>query len=466
MKKIISSLCCFAIVLAISNEGWSATKKKKYYHKKSTTTTQSTTTTVTPAPIPAPEPPKEGWWDKFEVGWKKGLQFKSKDEKFSMKFRIRIQPRFQWDTAGAVGKKDELTFTIRRFKLSWEGNAFTKNLDYKVQINLAALSPIQDMVEYVYVDYRFYDPLRVEFGQYKVPYNRQQITSSGRQQFVDRSLASDEFRFSAVDLSTTTTCTFAGGGTITAPGLVCPAGGIIGSSTTNNIEALRKFQFDPGLMIHGDAFGKKLEYYASVTNGSGPTRLNTNNVPLTTARLVGNILGQYGYSESDVEQSEHPAFFIGASGGYNNQNLTNNKFLQAGAETGFKYKGFSFQAEYFFRQNRIGQFTDATGKVQPNIKGMLPGHSDDHGYYAQAGYFVIPHHFEIAARASQSLLAGPNNNKAEYMAALNYFIFAHDLKLQGDYSFLPTQVDPTASFAGGKHTINDHRIRLQLQAWF
>ena len=34
---------------------------------------------------------------------------------------------------------------------------------------------------------------RVVFGQYKVPFGRQEMTSSGSQQFVDRSLVSNEF---------------------------------------------------------------------------------------------------------------------------------------------------------------------------------------------------------------------------------------------------------------------------------
>ena len=34
---------------------------------------------------------------------------------------------------------------------------------------------------------------RVVFGQFKVPFGRQEMTSSGNQQFVDRSLVSDEY---------------------------------------------------------------------------------------------------------------------------------------------------------------------------------------------------------------------------------------------------------------------------------
>src|SRR4030095_1754322 len=197
MKKIIASFCCLALALAFSSEAFSATKKKRRY-RKAPPATSTPVASPEPAAAPVAPPPPPGWWDKFETGWKKGLYFKSKDEKFSLKFRIRMQGQFQFQTQNAAKKDDDFTFRIRRLKLSWEGNAFTKNLDYKFQLNVVALSPVQDMVEYAYIDYRFYDALKVEAGQFKVPYNRQQITSSGRQQFVDRALASADFRFAAL----------------------------------------------------------------------------------------------------------------------------------------------------------------------------------------------------------------------------------------------------------------------------
>jgi phosphate-selective porin OprO/OprP len=463
MKKIIASVCCIAVALAISSEGWSATKKRRKHHKKAAATEPAPVPPSTPpVATPPPEPPKpEGWNEKLDDAWHKhALSFKSHDEKYSLNFRIALQTQFLYQTHSTEQRFSEVTFKIRRAKFFWFGNAFSKNLDYKFEINFAA-GTLQDALEYAYVDYRFFNPLRVEVGQFKVPYNRQQINGSERQEFPERSLASDAFRFNAVDANTSTICTLPGGGTVTGSGITCGAGA---TQVTLPSNSLRAFQFDPGIMIHGDAAGKKFEYYAAVTNGSGNTRLNVNKAPLVTGRLVGNILGQYGYSESDVEYSEHPALTIGASGGFDDQDLTHTKFIQAGAETGFKYKGFALQAEYYYRNDRIGTFTDAAGKTQPNIKGFLPGHSNDHGYYAQAGYFVIPHHFEIAARASQLFLAGPFNNKGEFSAGFNYYILGHDLKIQTDYSFLRNSVDP--SKFNGSSIQDDHRIRVQLQTWF
>ena len=196
-------------------------------------------------------------------------------------------------------------------------------------------------------------------------------------------------------------------------------------------------------MIHGNAWDKKLEYAFAATNGSGLNKINGNNEFLYTGRLTWNPLGNYGYVESDIENSEHPALTIAANGGYNVEDETDKKVFLAGGNIGFKYRGFSFQGEGFMRNN------NPTGANNS---------SRDYGYYAQAGYFVIPKHLELAGRASQVFLDGPSNNKAEYTAAINYFFFGHDLKIQADYSFLPTQTVAK--------TEKDHRVRLQLQAWF
>ncbi len=449
-KKIILGFCALSVVLGISSQALSATQKKHHkkrhrthHHSKNEAAREKPASLTPAAPTPeTPAPASSGWFDKFEAGWKRGLTFINKDQKYSLKFRILLQPRYEfqsYDSALESGKDDQNTFRMRRLLLSWEGNGFTKNLEYKVQVNAVA-SEWKDFLEDAYMNYRFMDPLQVEFGQYKIPYIRQQINSSGRLQFTERSLASDEFRWASTDGTTTTTCTLPGGGTVSGTGISACGGGAIKSSTTTYSE--RKFHYDTGLMLQGQAFDRRLEYYGSVTNGTGPNRINLNFVFLFLCRSVWNILGQYGYSEADVDYLEHPALFLGGSGGYNSQDNTQTKIAQAGGEIGFKYKGASLQGEYFYRHKNP-------------IAGPTTG---DHGYYVQAGYTVLPRRLEVAGRASQVFLAGPKNNKSEYTAGINYYVFGHDLKLQGNYSYLPTQ------YAAG--TANDHRFILQLQTWF
>jgi len=449
LRKIFIVVSVLATTF-LALEGFSATEKKPHKkphasHKYHTKKVSAPAVTSAPAPAPesapAPATRSGGWFDKFEVTWKRGLTFISKDQKYALKFRILLQPRYEFQSYNTAleGKDDQNTFRMRRLLLSWEGNGFTRNLEYKVQVNAVA-QEWKDFLEDAYINYRFKDLLQVEFGQYKVPYIRQQINSSGRLQFTERSLASEEFRWTATDASTTTTCTLPGGGTVSGTGISACGGGATKTSTTTYSE--RKFHYDTGLMIQGQAFDRRLEYYASVTNGSGPNRLNVNNEFLYLGRTVWNILGQYGYAEADVDYLDQPALFIGGSGGFNSQDNTQTKIAQAGGEIGFKYKGASLQGEYFYRHKNP-------------LAGPTTG---DHGYYVQTGYTVIPKHLELAGRVSEVFLAGPKNNKSEYTAGINYYVFGHDLKLQGNYSYLPTQ------YAAG--TANDHRVIVQVQTWF
>lgn len=449
MKKLTASLCAVPVMLVLATPGFAATQKKKHRKAASSTSLQQQINDLKQNEKALDkkveeqgeyiEKQKGNWSNKFEGGWKKGLYFQTSDGKYSTKFRIRIQPQYQYLSQDAAKEgKDQSTFRIRRAKLSWEGNLFSKNLDYKLQLSVAA-GDWKDVLEDAYVNYKFFDPLRIQFGQEKVQYNRQQINSSGRLELVDRSLASDAFRFSTIDTTTLTTCTLPGGGTVTGSGITCGAGATTSTSSSNTT---RQFHYDTGMILWGNAFDRKLEYYGGIMNGTGPNRVDTNNRFLYTGRAVYNILGNYGYSESDVEFSEHPSLFIGASGGYKKQEVTNANLFQEGAEVGFKYKGASLQGEFYGRQTNF--------PAAPNTK--------DYGYYAQAGYFIIPRHFEITGRASQIFLAGANNNKGEFMGGLNYYFLGHDLKIQTDYAYLRNETS--------KGLANDFRFRAQLQAWF
>jgi len=82
------------------------------------------------------------------------------------------------------------------------------------------------------------------------------------------------------------------------------------------------------------------------------------------------------------------------------------------------------------------------------------------GYYAQAGYLIIPKHLEIAARYSY---VDPNRDRSkdlqiEIQGAISYYFFKHGLKLQTDF----TQIHKEATT---KET-NDYQLRVQAQVIF
>ena len=103
-----------------------------------------------------------------------------------------------------------MSFRIRRAKFKLEGWFWIPpearhlrtqpKLSYELQLNWAAVAAVSGQpanVGALLEDANIaWDPkgkgaFRVVFGQDKVPFGRQQLTSSGNQQFVDRSLVSD-----------------------------------------------------------------------------------------------------------------------------------------------------------------------------------------------------------------------------------------------------------------------------------
>src|SRR5690606_4280856 len=127
--------------------------------------------------------------------------------------------------------------------------------------------------------------------------------------------------------------------------------------------------------------------------------------------------------EGDLEDRPHPALFLGGSANYNVRNISNDKVTSVGGEAGLKWKGFSTTGEFFFRNTQPGDTLLQT--------------TNDFGYYAQAGYFILPKRLEVAARASQVFLQGAKNDMGEFQFGINGFIYGNYLKLQSDYSYLP-----------------------------
>lgn len=359
------------------------------------------------APPPAPKP-------KAQVGYKKGFFIKSADGNYKLVIGGYVQFHFQYLREGG---ENEYGFRVRRARLAFKGHLFSPKFTYKFQFDFAKFKT--ELLLDAYVDYQIVgkDLFRVRVGQQTIPYIRQHQISSSAQMFIDRSLASKEF--------------------INADDVDNDGDGVP--------DKLVKNGRDLGVQIHGKPFNKKIEYQVGVFNGHGTNTTNINNDFLYMGRFVYNVLGYAGYSyEGDYKWHKKPAFFFGGSANYNVRNVSKDKVVSTGVETGVKYKGFAATGEFFYRNTDPGDTLLKT--------------TNDYGYYAQAGYFVISKRMEIAARASQIFLDGLQNDKAEFQLGVNGFIYGNYLKLQTDYSVLPN------------NTINgietDQRFRLRLQTKF
>jgi hypothetical protein len=97
-------------------------------------------------------------------------------------------------------------------------------------------------------------------------------------------------------------------------------------------------------------------------------------------------------------------------------------YQMTGVDAGIKYKGFSLEAEYYWR--RLSNFTG------PNTGGIEP--IEDYGYQVQSSAMVIPRRFQVYLSGSQ--IFGQYGNASEIRAGMNwYFMKERGLRLNGEW---------------------------------
>lgn len=354
---------------------------------------------------PTPKPPTIP----FEVSWKDGkTTFKGKG--FEMKLSNRIQLRFtseDLDTGSATSAPERDSFRIRRAKTKFEGWVYTKDLTYDLQVNWPdTANPIEDvMVNYDFTKGK--KSFMLKAGQFKVPFGRQVMTSSGSQQFVDVS-----------NVATT----FARGR-------------------------------DIGIQLWGTPNEGKLDWRVGIFNGNGRTTTRNDNDDMQlNARLQWAPFGDTKYAESDFDSTDKLLFSVAADYEANLREVAaagsavahQNDQTILGYEAVVKYKGFSFYAQKYEREN------DRT-------KGLSD--FDDEGFLIQAGYFITKQQFEVAVRFSEydPNKGRDNDVRSENGIALNYFFNKHPHKLQLDYRLLEDEARVNS---------DDKEIRIQYQLIF
>lgn len=345
-----------------------------------------------------------------EVSYKfaKGLKVTSDDGDNELNISGRVQARHTYNLI-TDGGADSNTFEIRRAKLKLDGHVLDPSFKYEWQIAgqsraIGAGNNGFMTLEDAALDWIPFDYFGIKVGQFKVPFLKQELTSSGKQQFVDRSLSTGDFNFSR----------------------------------------------DIGLDFHGKLGAISLGYDVFVMNGAGANNLNGNQDVLLGTRFEVPFMGKYDSSEADVDHSESPNFGFGLAYAYNQFDAADSSgTIVAGTKAslgtldlGFKYQGWSAQAAAMIARTHSG------------------GSFTNYGYNLQLGYFLVPKTFEVALRGAGTRWGSgvARAHEYEYALALNYFIMGHNLKLQTDVAYLLNN--------GGVQNQDDFRIRSQMQFVF
>ncbi|GIW43263.1 MAG: hypothetical protein KatS3mg077_0545 [Candidatus Binatia bacterium] len=108
---------------------------------------------------------------------RKGFSISTADGNNSLTLGGRVQLRYTG--ADKEDDDDESTFRVRRMRIWTEGHVYNPNWRYGFQGDFAGSFSLRD----VYVQSTHRPQARVKLGQYKIPHNRRQMTSSGALQF-------------------------------------------------------------------------------------------------------------------------------------------------------------------------------------------------------------------------------------------------------------------------------------------
>jgi hypothetical protein len=340
-----------------------------------------------------------------------GLEISSVDGEFKLVTRLRAQMRYTLEQAdGDLAHGMQL----RRARLIFKGHMFGENNGYKFELAVSpndiglqstatgtiSMSPLRDW----YFNFSHVRDLTLRMGQYKVPYSRQRVVSSGDLQFVDRSMVNGEF----------------------------------------NLD--RDVGFD---LRSKDLFGLGLfRYYAGVYMGEGHSSWDTGDFGMMyLGRLEALPMGMFeDYSEGAFERS--PAAKLSAGLGFayldegkKNKGITGSVPADGGttdtinltADVTFRVSGLSLESAFFFRDGtrNDGDAVDDLGMAVPTEDPR-----DGMGLYAQAGYLIPNTQLEISSRYGQIMGASSDSSlrdSSEAGLGVNYYFAQHAMKLQGDY---------------------------------
>jgi hypothetical protein len=338
-----------------------------------------------------------------EAGFGSGVTFRSADDQTSLNIRARIQVRATFSGDGEDDAEEVTEMAIRRMRLVFQGNALGPRLAYYVQLGFTNLDTEPDLRLPLRDAYMTWAPARdfnVRFGQMKVPYSRQRVTSSSALQMVDRSIVVAEL----------------------------------------NLDR------DVGVQLYSrNLLGKeKFGYAVGLFGGDGRNRLGHGAGMLYAARFETWPFGSIDErSEADLQRDRHWRMAIGGSLAYNqNTNRPRSTFgtpyavadfdySHAGLDATVRKRGWSVTSELMYR--RADQHSET---LVANGSPTTFYSRSAWGAYIQGGYMATDR-LELTARYGRLRPhAGTDPsfvNSSEAGAGASYYIRRNDLKIQADY---------------------------------
>ncbi|NNM84647.1 MAG: hypothetical protein HKL96_02660 [Phycisphaerales bacterium] len=403
----------------------------------------------------------------YQIGYDDGFFMQSPHQANKLVINGELQFRYMYTHSNGFispgptdssGSGDTSGFSFRRARLTFSGNIISPNLQYNIQGDFAGDSSNNGnfQLNNLWFAWQISPMLGLRFGAFAVPFSKVQWYEN-------------EWAF---DLQET-------------PEELVP--------------------FDPdhslGVSAFGDLVANKLGYEVMVNDGS---QANVTGCSSAVNGAQDNRLGIYGRvqwagaggesdfaDEPDYKNRNHFVWMLGGALGYESQNATGTAFpapqttlvaqglsaanpaaflapiaftgnlYRATADWSAKYRGLSVNTAVYFQQ-----FNDTLASGAANVFENEMGRSSVYqlGYFVQAGYFVVPHHWQVAARVGQVLSSGPKRMEA-YSLGLNYYFAGYHASVLSDVTYIPDAAYTDAQ-TGTFVNSCDLICKVQFQLWF
>lgn len=366
------------------------------------------------------------------IDFRQGLGFNAPDSTFGINIRMRMQNRIAFNFDDELNL-DDIEARVSRLRLRFDGYILSRKLSYYVQLSFSRgdqdweNTHVPNIVRDAMVYYHFNPKFYLGFGQGKLPSNRQRITSSGQQQFYDR------------------------------------------SNVNSNFTLDRDF----GLFAYysDKVGGLNYNIKAAVSTGDGRNQLKTDNGLAYTARAELLPFGKFkkngDFSEGDLEFETTPKISLAAGYSINQKarrtrgtvgtDLNESRDLSAlFADVLFKYRGWALSSEYINRSVDGSAFTynSADSSQMANV---VTGH----GINTQLSY-CFRNYWEVAARYS---IVEPDveiesiaRQDSYYILGVNKYVKKHLTKFQGFVGYRTQH-----SIVPGISAINKYLLVFQVE---
>ncbi len=134
--------------------------------------------------------------DGLTAGWSEHFFLASTDGRFKLELDGLIQFRFLWNYHNFTPNKYVWGFELARTRLTFRGHVFDRDLTYLVRLDVNRNEPsVPDtglwFLTDAWIRYNLNEEFSVRAGQFKLPFNREELVGPGEQLAIERSLVNE-----------------------------------------------------------------------------------------------------------------------------------------------------------------------------------------------------------------------------------------------------------------------------------